>query len=301
MTVGHGAAAQAGQCLRLVAGAGDSAAQFQGLLVAPLSLREVTADPVQRPSLVERLGLTTPVTEVAQDAQGLLQGLGRSRVITRRQPHDPEVAEGAGLAAPIAEVAVDAQGLGRGRVITGHPPHVPEIGEGVGLAGPVTEMPRGLDRGGVPGDGLGPGAVAPQQPGQAGGQRDDPGVLAGGGGMVQASEQAGPLGPGPSQRLLPVGQVGRRGRYRAVRRAGSGAGLAGDEGVGASGSVLVVIQQPGGGLVPVTVQVQPAAQGAGVLADQVVQPVPALDRLGEQVLVIQRLQAAAGVRQAGAV
>jgi hypothetical protein len=36
-------------------------------------------------------------------------------------------------------------------------------------------------------------------------------------------------------------------------------------------------------------------------ADQVVQPVPAPGRLGEQVLVIQRLQAAAGGRQAGAV
>ena len=46
---GQGAAAQAGQCVRLVPGAGDGAGQFQGLLVAPLSLREFTADPVQRP------------------------------------------------------------------------------------------------------------------------------------------------------------------------------------------------------------------------------------------------------------
>ena len=59
--------------MSLVPGAGDSAGQFQGLLVTPLSLREVTADPVQRPSLVERLGLTTPVAEVAVDAQGLLR------------------------------------------------------------------------------------------------------------------------------------------------------------------------------------------------------------------------------------
>ena len=65
--------------------------------------------------------------------------------------------------------------------------------------------------------------------------------------------------------------------------------------------MLVVIQQPGGGLVPVTVRVEAAGQGAGVLADQVVHPVPALGRLGEQVLVIQRLQAAAGGGQAGAV
>ena len=76
--------------------------------------------------------------------------------------------------------------------------------------------------------------------------------------------------------------------------AGRGAGLAGDEGVGAGGGVLVVIQQPGGGTVPVTVRIQAIGQGAGVLADQVVQPVPALGRLGNQVLVVQRLQAAAG-------
>ena len=162
-------------------------------------------------------------------------------------------------------------------------------------------MPRGLDRGGVPGDGVGPVAVAPQEPGQACGQCDDPGVLAGPGGVGQAGEQAGALGSGPPQRLLTVGQVGNRGRYRAVRQAGVQAGLAGDEGVGAGRGVLVVIQQPGGGTVPVTVRVQPHGQSAGVLADQVVQPVPALGRLGEQVLVVQRLQAAAAARQAGAV
>ena len=39
----------------------------------------------------------------------------------------------------------------------------------------------------------------------------------------------------------------------------------------------------------------------GVLADQVVQPVPARSGLGEQILVIQRLQAVAGSTQAGAV
>ena len=59
------------------------------------------------------------------------------------------------------------------------------------------------------------------------------------------------------------------------------------------GGVLVVVQQPGGGAVPVTVGVA-GGQGAGVLADQVVQPVPALGRLGDQVLVVQGLQAAAG-------
>ena len=69
--------------MSLVPGAADSAGQFQGLLVTLISLRQVTADPVQRPRLVERLGLTTPVADVAGDAQGLLQCLGRGRVITR--------------------------------------------------------------------------------------------------------------------------------------------------------------------------------------------------------------------------
>jgi len=90
---GQGAAAQADQCVSLVPGVGDSAGQFQGLLVTPLSLREVTVDPVQRPSLVARLGLTIPVADVAVDAQSLLPGLGRGRVITRQPPHVPEAVE----------------------------------------------------------------------------------------------------------------------------------------------------------------------------------------------------------------
>ena len=106
------------------------------------------------------------------------------------------------------------------RVIIRQPPHDPEVVEGAGLAEPVTEMPRGLDRGGVAGDGLGPGAVAAQQRGKAGGEGDDPGVLAGAGGVVEAGEQVGALGPGPGQRLLMVGQGGNRGRM-AVRGAGA--------------------------------------------------------------------------------
>jgi hypothetical protein len=47
---GQVAAAQAGQRVRLVPGAGDSAGQFEGPPVTPLSLGEVSADPVQCPS-----------------------------------------------------------------------------------------------------------------------------------------------------------------------------------------------------------------------------------------------------------
>ena len=41
--------------------------------VTPLGLREVTAGPVQRPSLVERLGLATAVVDVAVDLHSLFQ------------------------------------------------------------------------------------------------------------------------------------------------------------------------------------------------------------------------------------
>jgi hypothetical protein len=82
----------------------------------------------------------------------------------------------------------------------------------------------------------------------------------------------------------------------AIRR--GGAGLAGDQGVGAGGGVLVVIQQLPGRLVPVALCVEAAGQHAGVLADQVVHPVPAGGRLGQQALVIQRLTGR-GARSAG--
>ena len=78
-------------------------------------------------------------------------------------------------------------------------------------------------------------------------------------------------------------------------------GLAGQQILSAGGGVLVVIQQPSGGLFPVIEGVQAAGQGAGVLADQVVHPVPARGGLGEQVLLVQPLQAAASRGQAGAV
>ena len=50
----------------------------------------------------------------------------------------------------------------------------------------------------------------------------------------------------------------------------------------------------------VAVWVKPIGEGPGVLADQVVHPVPAPGRLGEQVVVGQGLQAAAGSGEAGA-
>jgi hypothetical protein len=53
---------------------------------------------------------------------------------------------------------------------------------------------------------------------------------------------------------------------------------------GAGADVLVVIQQPGGGSVRVLARIKAIGQGPSLLADQVVHPVPARRRLGQQVL-----------------
>jgi hypothetical protein len=89
----------------LVPGAADGASQVQGLPVIPLSLREVTADLVQRPALAQRLNFAAPAAEVPEDVQSLLQVPGRAQVLTGQPPYDPQVEEGAGLAEPVAEVA----------------------------------------------------------------------------------------------------------------------------------------------------------------------------------------------------
>ena len=66
---------------------------------------------------------------------------------------------------------------------------------------------------------------------------------------------------------------------------------------GGPGGVQVVVQQPGGGGVAGG-RVIGGGQGPGVLADQVMEPVPAAGGLGDQVLVVEGLQAAAGLSRA---
>ena len=83
-------------------------------------------------------------------------------------------------------------------------------------------------------------------------------------------------------------------------RGGPGPGLAGQAGLGEGGGVLVVVQEPAQGGVSLGGGVG-GGQGPGVLADQVVQPVPAAGGLGEQVLVVQGRQAAAGGAQIGVI
>jgi hypothetical protein len=85
VAVGQGAAAQAAQRVRLDPGASKSAGQVQGLPVAPLGLREGTVGPVQRPPLVQRLGLAIAEAEVAEDAQGRTAA-GKSAIGRRTVP-----------------------------------------------------------------------------------------------------------------------------------------------------------------------------------------------------------------------
>jgi hypothetical protein len=55
----------------------------------------------------------------------------------------------------------------------------------------------GTHRGGVAGYGLGPWAAEAQQDGDAGGEGDDVGVLAGSCGVIEAGQQVGTLDPDP--------------------------------------------------------------------------------------------------------
>jgi hypothetical protein len=93
----------------------------------------------------------------------------------------------------------------------------------------------------------------------------------------------------------------RRAARRAARRRRALDGGPGRE-VPASGpgGMQVVIQQPGDGSVPGG-RVIGGRQGAGVLADQVVEPVPAAGGLGDQVLVVEGLQAPARGGHAGTI
>ena len=143
--------------------------------------------------------------------------------------------------------------------------------------------------------------ACPSQGAQARGQGDNARVLARFGGMVETREEVRSLGPSPRQGLLTVGQSGNRGGNGLGRRGGDGADVTGEERVGDSRSVLVIVKQPGEGLIAVTNRVKALGEGTGMLAEQIVQPVPAMGRFGEQVVVIQGLQAAPGDRQVDAV
>ena len=115
--------------------------------------------------------------------------------------------------------------------------------------------------------------------------------------LVAWSRQASRLArrPVPRPAPAPVGQVGDSGRTAPAGGPGRG-GPAGDAGLGAGGGVLVVVQQPGDGTVAVVGrvgggQVPGVARGSGRACRT------GRGRLGQQVLIVQGVQAAAGVRQ----
>src|ERR1700677_1516621 len=141
---GQRAAAQSGQCVRLVPGTGHVAGQFQGLLVAFLCQCELTVDPVQRSPLIAYLGRTTPVAHVVIDGKRLVQGQSRVRVITHQSQRAPQVTKGVGLAVPVTKTPVDAESFlqspHRGRVIARLPQYISQVAQPVGQAEPVTKV-----------------------------------------------------------------------------------------------------------------------------------------------------------------
>src|SRR5215467_7008051 len=120
------------------------------------------------------------------------------------------------------------------------------------------------------------------------------------GGVVCGGVQVGALGFQPGGSLRKGGQV--RGLRRRVtgQRVAVGVGPGGEVPAGGHGGVQVVVQQSAdrgirfGGVLT-------GGQGAGVLAEQVVQLVAAGGGLGEQVVVIQVIELAAGSIEGGGV
>ena len=98
--------------------------------------------------------------------------------------------------------------------------------------------------------------------------------------------------PGPA-RVLQV-QGGEQPCRGGGRRAGLG--IEADQGVGAGGCVLVVVQQP---LHRLLAAGQAGGTVAGIAAQQVMHTVPAVASLGQQPLPVQPVQQRGGFVQAG--
>ena len=119
----------------------------------------------------------------------------------------------------------------------------------------------------------------------------------GGGGVAGGRVQVGAFGFQPGGCLPGRGQHG--GTQAGCRPGGKEEDAGSSDGevlAGGQRGVQVVVQQPAGRGVAIS-WVVGGGEGAGVLAEQVVQPVAAGGGLGEQVLVIQLIEAAAGLIQ----
>jgi hypothetical protein len=104
--------------------------------------------------------------------------------------------------------------------------------------------------------------------------------------MVDTGQQVGTLGRQPCQRFVPAKQAGCGGGDWHCHSGGRPR-VAGQVLVGSLGSVLVVIEQPSDGLLTVTGGLLGSCEAAGVFADPIMHPVPAVNRPGEQAVAVQ--------------
>ena len=95
----------------LIPGDADLAGQVKRLLMVERGLAEFAPNPVERPRLVERLGLGTAIADLPVDAQGLFQVASGFGEIPGQPPNGPEVGEGVGDVEVVRGATGDAQRL----------------------------------------------------------------------------------------------------------------------------------------------------------------------------------------------
>ncbi len=228
---------------------------------------------------------------------------GGGGVVAGQLLHLAQLVEDVGLAGQVTDVAAQRQCLGQtgrsGWVISGQPGQHAEFTERDGLAGLVPCLACRSEGGPVQRSRLIHVAVGEQEAAYRSGDSHGVRVPPGRGGVVRGGVQVRALGFQPCGCLLEGGQPG------GIRgRAGGGweavAGHRGEVLARHHGGVQVVVQQPPGrGARPG--RVVRGSQGAGVLAEQIVQHVTARCGLVHQMLVIQFIEVPAGLVQAGAV
>ena len=282
----------------------EVAEQLQRLGQAGGGGRVVPGPPLHHAQLFEGPGLAAPVAEVAEQLQRPGQAGGGGRVVPGQPLHHAQLVEGPGLAVPVAEVAEQLQRLGQagggGRVVPGQLLNNAQLVAGPGLALPVADRARSGQGGLAESDSLVPVALDVQEVAHRNGNPDGVHKTPVGCGVVDTGVQVGAFGAQPGDRLFFRAQFWGPGRRSARRRRAGDGGTPGDVPAGGHGGVQVVVQQPvdrgllfrgvvGGGKSP------------GMLAEQVVEAVPAAGRFADQVLVVQLAEAPPGGMQVGAV
>ena len=142
----------------------------------------------------------------------------------------------------------------------------------------------------VPRHCLSPRSVAAQHFAEPGGHRDDAFRFVLGADVIEAGQQAGPLGSQPGQPILIVGQPWHRGRRRWRLRGLSGARLVRDEVAGQASRMLVIVKEPLRRRYLVAAGDRLAEPVAGKASDEVVHAVPPPGRLGQQSFTVQGVE-----------